>query len=68
MQIELKLQDEVNPVFLWTENGTENIFKYNRLIFIVLCTPSCAISVLQKCAKGHKQVHPEEYLSIMQRF
>ncbi|XP_075259863.1 uncharacterized protein LOC142351609 [Convolutriloba macropyga] len=54
--------------FLWTQNGIENIFKYNRLIFGATCSPSCAIFVLQKCANDHKQEHPEAHTSIMQQF
>ena len=68
MQIGIQPQDQDYLRFLWTEGGSEKIFKYNRLIFGATCSPSCAIFVLQKCANDHKQEHPEAYTSIMQQF
>ena len=54
-------------VFLWTENGNEKIFKYNRPIFGATCLTYCAIFVLQKCLKDNKQEFPEAHTSIMQQ-
>ena len=68
MQIGIQPKDQDYLRFLWTEDGNEKIFKYNRLIFGATCSPSCAIFVLQKCANDHKQEHPEAYTSIMQQF
>ena len=68
MQIGIQPKDQENRRFLWTEDGNEKIFKYNRLIFGATCSPSCAIFVLQKFANDHKQEHPEAYTSIMQQF
>ena len=67
-QIDIQQQDQDYLRFLWTENGKEKIFKYNRLIFGATCSPSCAIFVLQQCAKDKKQEHPEAHTSIMQQF
>ena len=67
MQIGIQPQDQDYLRFLWTQNGNEKIFKYNRLIFGATCSP-CAIFVLQKCANDHKQEHPEAYTSTMQQF
>ena len=67
-QIGIQPQDQDYLRFLWTEGGSENIFKYNRLIFGATCSPSCAIFVLQNRANDHKQEHPEAYKSIMQQF
>ena len=68
MHISIQPQDQGYLRFLWTENGKEKIFKYNRLIFGATSSPSCAIFVLQKCAKDNKQEHPEAHTSIMQQF
>ena len=68
MQIGIQPKDQDYLRFLWTEDGNEKIFKYNRLIFGATCSPSCAIFVLQKCANDHKQEHPEAYTSFMQQF
>ena len=67
MQIGIQPKDQDYLRFLWTEDGNEKIFKYNRLIFGATCS-SCAIFVLHKCANDHKQEHPEAYTSIMQQF
>ena len=68
MQIGIQPQAQNYLRFLWTENGNERIFKYNRLIFGATCSPSCAIFVLKKCAKDNKQEHPEAHISIKQQF
>ena len=67
MQIGIQPQDQYYLRFLWTQNGNEKIFKYNRLIFGATCSPSCAIFFLQKCANNHKQEHPEDHTPIMQQ-
>ena len=67
-QVGIQPQDQDYLRVLWTEGGSEKIFKYNRLIFGATCSTSRAIFVLQKCANDHKQKHPEAYTSIMQQF
>ena len=68
MQIGIQPQNQDYLRFLWTDNGKEKIFKYNRFIFGATCSPSCAIFVLQNCAKDKKQEHSEAHKSIMQQF
>ena len=62
MQIDIQPQDRNDLRSLWSKDGTEKIFNYNRLIFRATCPPSCAIFVLQQCANDHKKDHSEAWV------
>ena len=68
MHFGIQPQDQNYLRFMWTDGGNEKIFKYIRLNFGALCSPSCAFFVLQKCANDNKKEFPEAYTSIKQQF
>ena len=68
MQVAIRTEDQDALRFLWNKDGEETIFKYKRLIFGAICSPSCAIYILHRCAEDNKLSNPEAYSAIRNNF
>ena len=59
MQIAIHQIDQSALQFLWLADNQIQQYQFTRLIFAANCSPSCAIYVLNHCAKENIQHFPE---------
>ena len=68
MQVGIREENQDALRFLGSGNDEERTSKHQRLIFGAICSPACAIFVLQKSANDNRQEHPKIFDSITKQF
>ena len=68
MQIAIHQIDQSALRFLWSADNQIQKYQFTRLIFGANCSPSCAIYVLNHCAKENIQHFPEALKAVRKHF
>ena len=68
MQIAIHQFDQSALRFLWLADNQIQHYQFTRLIFGANCSPSCAIYVLNHCAKEKSQQFPEALKAVRKHF
>ena len=68
MQIAIHQTDQTALRFLWIADNQIEQYQFTRLIFRVKCLPSCAINVLNHCAKQNSQQFSEDIKAVRKLF
>ena len=68
MQIAIHQIDQSALRFLWLAENQIQQYQFTRLIFGANCSPSCAIYVLNHCAKENNQHFPEALKAVRKHF
>ena len=68
MQIAIHQIDQSALRFLWLADNQIQQYQFTRLIFGANCSPSCAIYVLNHCAKENIQHFPEALKAVRKHF
>ena len=68
MQIAIHQIDQSAFRFLWLADNQMQQYQFTRLIFGANCSPSCAIYVLNLCAKENIQHFPEALKAVRKQF
>ena len=68
MQIAIHQLDQSALQFLWLADNQIQQYQFTRLIFGANCSPSCALHVLNHCAKEKSQQFPEALKTVRKHF